>query len=50
MSGLIIAIGNFISGGTTSGGAPAITFYLLWKSSTDRMLVSASSSDKLVWK
>ena len=50
MSGLVIAIGNFISGTRASGGAPVVTNFLLWKSSTDRILISASGSDKLVWK
>lgn len=50
MSGLIIAIGNFISGATTGGGAPpSLTNFLLWKTPTDRILISASGSDKLVW-
>lgn len=49
MSGLVIAIGNFISGARSSGGAPAITYFLLWKSTNDRLLISASGSDKLVW-
>lgn len=50
MNGLMNAIGNYI-GSVVQAGAPLITNYLLWKTgSTNRMFVSASSTDKLIWK
>jgi hypothetical protein len=52
MTGLLISIGNLIGGSIMGGGTPppVVTYFLLWKTPTDRMLISASGSDKLVWR